>query len=37
MEKNEKKEQWTEEAVVEYLRKAAGSEPIPENLRPQHT
>lgn len=35
MEKNEKKEQWTEEAVVEYLRKAAGSEPIPENLRPQ--
>lgn len=35
MEKNEKKEQWTEDAVVEYLQKIAESEPIPEKLKPQ--
>lgn len=35
MEKNEKKEQWTQDAVVEYLQKVAESEPIPEKLMPQ--
>ena len=35
MQKFKKKEQQAEDAVVEYLRKIAESEPIPEKLKPQ--
>lgn len=35
MEKQELKEQWTEETIREYVKQAAESEPIPDKLQPR--
>ena len=35
MEKQELKEQWTEETIREYVKQAAKSEPIPDKLQPR--
>lgn len=35
MEKQELKEQWTEETIREYVKQAAESEPIPDKLQPK--
>lgn len=35
MEKQELKKQWTEEAIREYVKQAAESEPIPDKLQPE--
>ncbi len=35
MEKQEMKEQWTEESIKKYVKEAAESEPIPEKLKPK--